>query len=464
MRLHRFAVALAAGFCASTAQANALLEVYQQALANDRTYTAAQFQRDALLQARPLARAALLPQVGLQGSYTMNDNERSFSTEEFGVPGGTVTQETEANTKAWSVQLNQALFDWAAISRYRQADDQLALAETGFRAAQQDLIFRVATAYFNVLAAEDTLRFSQAENQAVGRQLEQSKQRFEVGLSAITDVQEAQARYDLTTASLINAETALASARRVLVETTGSTSDARGAVPEDVPLAGPDPLVPATWVEAARKDNLNVLAARLNHEVAKKDIQIARAGHLPTLSLGASYTDNDATDTEIDGARSPSESKGHAIQLIARLPLFAGGATAANVKAATSTSGQRQAQLESAERTAERTAGDAYQAVLAGIARVKAFRQAVVSSKTALEASEVGLQVGARTSIDVLNAQQQLYAAERDYARARYDYLLSVLQLKQVAGRLNEADLAEIDRLLVAAAPPPPATTVTDAP
>ena len=464
MRLHRFAVALAAGFCASTAQANALLEVYQQALTNDKTYSAAEFQRDALLQAKPLARAALLPQVAAQGTYTLTDNERSFSAREFAseIPG-TVTQETEAKTKAWSLQLNQALFDWAAITRYRQSGDQLALAETGFRAAQQDLIVRVATAYFNVLAAEDTLRFSQAENQAVGRQLEQSKQRFEVGLSAITDVQEAQARFDLTTASLINAETALASARRLLVETTGSTDEARGAVPEDVPLAGPDPLTPATWVAAARADNLNVLAARLNHEIAKKDIQIARSGHLPTLSLGASYTDNDANDTKIDGVRSPSESQGSAIQLIARLPLFAGGATTANVKAATSTSSQRQAQLESAERTAERTAGDAYQAVLAGIARVKAFKQAAVSSQTALEASEVGLQVGARTSIDVLNAQQQLFAAQRDYARARYDYLLSVLQLKQVAGRLTEADLAEIDRLLVAAAPPP-AATVTDAP
>lgn len=449
MRLNRFAVALAAGFCATTAQANALLDVYQQALANDKTYAAAQFARDAALQARPLARAALLPQLGAQGTYTRNDNERSFSTEEFGVPGGTVTQETESNTKAWSVSLTQALFDWAAIQRYQQSGDQLALAETGFRAAQQDLILRVATAYFNVLAAADTLRFSQAENQAVGRQLEQSKQRFEVGLSAITDVQEAQARYDLTVASLITAETSLASARRVLAETTGGTDEATAAVPEDVPLAGPDPQTPATWIEAARKDNLNVLSARLQGEIAKKDVRIARSGHLPTLSLGASYTDNDASDTQIDGVDSPSESKGNAIQLIARLPLFAGGATQANVRAAASTSSQRQAQLESAVRTAERTTGDAYQGVLSGIARVKAFKQAVVSSKTALEASEVGLQVGARTSIDVLNAQQQLYAAERDYARARYDYLLSVLQLKQSAGRLGEADLAEIDRLLV---------------
>lgn len=449
MRLTRFAVALTAGFCATAAQANALLDVYAQAVANDKTFAAAQYARDAAVQAKPLAMASLLPQIGAQGTLTESESERSFSAREFGAGAGTVTQESESSTQAYSVSLTQSLFDWAAIQRLRQSTDQVALAETSFRAAQQDLIQRVATAYFNVLAAADTLRFSQAENAAVGRQLEQSKQRFEVGLSAITDVQEAQARYDLTVASLITAETALSSARRVLVEITGGTDSAAGTVPEDMPLAGPDPQTPATWIEAARQDNLGVLSARLQSEIAKRDIRVAQAGHLPTLSLSAGYNDNDASDTQIDGVDSPSESNGTQVQLIARLPLFAGGAVRANVKSASSTSSQRQAELESAVRTAERTAGDAYQGVLSGIARVKAFKQAVVSSKTALEASEVGLQVGARTSIDVLNAQQQLYAAERDYARARYDYLLSVLQLKQTAGRLGEADLAEIDRLLI---------------
>lgn len=457
MRLTRYAVALAAGCCATAAQANALLDVYQQALANDKTFQAAQFQRDAAVQAKPLAMANLLPQIGAQGSYTEEKSNSSYSLARFGsTTSGTVDQESDGNTTAYSVSLTQAIFDWSSIQKLRQSTDQVALAETSYRASQQDLILRVATAYFNVLAAADTLRFSQAENQAVGRQLEQSKQRFEVGLSAITDVQEAQARYDLTVASLITAETALSSARRVLAETTGGTDQASGAVPEDMPLAGPDPQTPATWIEAARKDNLSVLAARLQTEIAKKDIQIARAGHLPTLSLQAGYNNSsgDSTITTMAGGTtstsdSPQDSDGTSIGLVAKLPLFAGGAVRANVKAASSTSSQRQALLESATRTAERQTGDAYQGVLSGIARVKAYKQAVISSKTALEASEVGLQVGARTSIDVLNAQQQLYSAERDYARARYDYLLSVLQLKANAGRLAEADLAEIDRLLV---------------
>ncbi|WP_158608462.1 TolC family outer membrane protein [Stagnimonas aquatica] len=449
MRLTRYAVALAAGCCATAAQANALLDVYQQALANDKTFQAAQFQRDAALQAKPLAMANLLPQIGAQASYTQNNTSGTdASSSGSGSSSGNNT-DVETKTSAYGVSLTQSIFDWSAIQKLRQSTDQVALAETGYRASQQDLILRVATAYFNVLAAADTLRFSQAENQAVGRQLEQSKQRFEVGLSAITDVQEAQARYDLTVASLINAETALSSARRVLAETTGGTDNASGAVPEDMPLAGPDPQTPATWIEAARKDNLSVLAARLQAEIAKKDIQIAQAGHLPTLSLQGSYSNSDS-DVDYSGVGTfPRDSEGTSIGVVAKLPLFAGGAVRAGVKAASSTSSQRQAQLESATRTAERQTGDAYQGVLSGIARVKAYKQAVISSKTALEASEVGLQVGARTSIDVLNAQQQLYSAERDYARARYDYLLSVLQLKAYAGRLVEADLAEIDRLLV---------------
>lgn len=449
MRLNRYAVALAAGCCATAAQANALLDVYQQALANDKPFQAAQFQRDAALQAKPLAVANLLPQIGAQGSYTDSENSSTGSSSEVvGGPSTIYTIDSENKTTAYSVSLTQSIFDWSAIQKLRQSNDQVALAETSYRASQQDLILRVATAYFNVLAAADTLRFSQAENQAVGRQLEQSKQRFEVGLSAITDVQEAQARYDLTVASLITAETALSSARRVLAETTGGTDSAAAAVPEDMPLAGPDPQTPATWIDAARKDNLSVLAARLQSEIAKKDIGIARSGHLPTLSLQGGYSNSDG-DTTIANNTTPKESDGTSISVVAKLPLFAGGAVRASVKAASSTSSQRQALLESATRTAERQTGDAYQGVLSGVARVKAFKQAVISSKTALEASEVGLQVGARTSIDVLNAQQQLYSAERDYARARYDYLLSVLQLKAYAGRLAEADLAEIDRLLI---------------
>ena len=438
----------------ATAQANALLELYEQARGNDKTLLAAQYQRDAALEAKPQARAAFMPQINGRASYTRQESERSFSAAQFGgPPGATVSQENENKERDFSLSLSQALFNWEAIQNLRKADDQVALAETGYRAAQQDLILRVAAGYFNLLAASDTLRFAEAENKAVERQLEQFKQRFEVGLSAITDVQEAQARYDLTVALKINAETALTSARRVLTEITGNADPRVAAVPENFPMPGPDPLTPATWADAARRDNLNVLAARLQAELAGADVKLAYSRHMPTLSLEGGYSDSSGDFTSQTGgdpsSTSPQESKGSQLALIARVPIFAGGAIRSGVRAATATANQRQAQLESAARTAERQTGDAYQGVLAGVARVNAFKQAVLSSKTALEASEVGLSVGARTSIDVLNAQQQLYAAQRDYARARYDYLLSVLQLKLSAGRLGDADLAEIDRLLV---------------
>ena len=451
MRLNRIAaacsIALATSLAASPAQANALLDAYQKALSNDKTLQAAEFQRDALLEARPQARAAYLPQIGAQGSITQQDSNSTFSSAQFGAGNSSQTQSTKSTKNAYSVSLTQALFNWEAIQRLRQSTDQIALAETSYRAAQQTLILRVAQAYFNVLAAADNLQFSIAENTAVGRQLEQSKQRFDVGLSAITDVQEAQSRYDLTVAQQIDADTALASAKRVLTTITAS-DDALTGLREDLPLTGPDPDTPATWIEAARRDNLSVLAARLVADIAKTDIKAVRAKHLPTLSIEAGYSSSDASDTKINGNSAPSTNDGTSVALVARLPIFAGGAVQSGVRAASSTYAQRTAEFENATRTAERQTGDAYQGVLAGISRVKAYKQAVLSTKTALEASEVGLQVGARTSIDVLNAQREVSNAERTYSRARYDYLLAILSLKQSAGRLNEADLAEIDRVL----------------
>ena len=446
--LRRTAFALALG-TAGSAQAGALLDLYAQALSNDKTLQAAAYQRDATLEARPQALAALLPQLSGQGTYTVNENTQSYSTARFGSPmPETITQDTKTEDTSVSLSLTQAVFDWAAFTRLKQSDKQLALAETSYQAARQDLILRTAQAYFNVLTAAETLRAAEAQNNAISRQLEQSKQRFEVGLSAITDVQDAQARFDLAVAQQLQAESALFSARRALTQITGAAENKIIAVREDLPLAGPDPLTPATWADAARDANLAVLAAQLGKTIADDEVRIARARHLPTVSLQAGYSDTSG-DLTVDGNKSPTSSDGTQIQAILNVPIFAGGAIQSGVRSALATSGQRLAEYDNAVRTAERNAGDAYQGVLTGISSVKAFKAAVTSTRTALEASEVGLQVGTRTAIDVLNAQQQLYAAESNYAQARYDYLLSVLQLKLAAGRLKEADLAEIDRLLV---------------
>ena len=446
--LRRTAFALVLG-TASSAHAGALLDLYGQAQANDKTLQAAGFQRDALREARPQALAALLPQVNGQGTYTINENNTSYSTARFGSPTPmTVTQKTETEERGLSLSLSQAVFDWAAFTRLKQSDSQIALAETGYLAAQQDLILRTAQVYFNVLTASETLRAAQGQNAAIGRQLEQSKQRFEVGLSAITDVQDAQARFDLAVAQELQAESALSSARRALSQITGQVENKVVAVRDDLPLTGPNPPAPASWIDAAKQNNLAALAAQLTKTVADADVRIARSRHLPTLGIQAGYTDTDG-DTKTDGLKSPTKSDGSQIQAILNIPIYAGGAVQSGVRSAVATQGQRLAEYDNAVRTAERNAGDAYQGVLTGIATVNAFKAAVISNRTAVEASEVGLQVGTRTAVDVLNAQQLLFAAESNYAQSRYDYLYAVLQLKAAAGRLKETDLAEIDSLLI---------------
>ncbi len=436
--------------CAGSAHAGALLDLYAQAEANDETLRSATFQRDAALESRPQALAALLPQVNGVGSYALQDNSNSYSTARFGSPNPTtISQNSNTDDRVLSLSLSQAIFDWAAFTRLKQSDSQLALAETSYQAARQDLILRTAQAYFNVLTATETLRAADAQSAAISRQLEQSKQRFDVGLSAITDVQDAQARFDLATAQQLQADSVLSSSRRALTQITGAVENKVVAVRVDLPLTGPEPLTPALWSDAARLANLSVVAAQLRDSIAEADVTIARSRHLPTLGLSAGYSES-AGHYKISGNKSPTSSDGSQIQATLTVPIFAGGAVQSGVRVARASLGQRQAEYANAVRTAERSTGDAYQGVLTGIATVNAYKAAVVSTRTALEASEVGLQVGTRTGIDVLNAQQLLYAAESNYAQSRYNYLLSILQLKLAVGRLQATDLAEIDRLLVA--------------
>lgn len=422
------------------ASANELLKVYEQAVQSDASWRAAQFARDAAIEARPQARAALLPQLSGNAQTSIQRDE---------VKQGGTTRDSRNDPYSLSVNLSQPLFDWAAIQSLRQSDDQVALAETGYRSAAQDLLLRVSDAYFNVLAATDTLRSAEAENAAFQRQLDLAKARFEVGLSAITEVQEAQAGYDLTVATLIQAQQTLNTARSALTEITGTPASPLARLQDELPLPAPQPADIEAWVRDARENNLDVLAARLNQEVAETSIRIARAGHLPTVGLTASKSLSQSNGTSIGEIDADRRTDSERVALQLSLPIFSGLATQSRVRQALSINEQRQAEYEGAQRLTERTTRDAYLAVLSGAARVKALKQAVLSNTTALEAAETGLQVGTRTFVDVLNAQQQLYAAQRDYFRSRYDYLLATLRLKAAAGRLGQADLAEVDRLLV---------------
>jgi outer membrane protein len=440
------------------ASANELVRVYGLAQQNDTQLRAAGFARDAAREARPLARGPLLPQITGTGSvaedeFSLLDYDRAGS-DSMGVltPEQTCTAQggefdggdctIESSPYNLTVSATQTLLNWELWSRYSQADDQVAAAEVTYRSAQQQLALRVTEAYFNLLAAADSVRFADAEKRAVERQLELAKRRFEVGLSAVTDVQEAQARYDLTVAQMIEAEQALASAKVALSEITGTTDTRIVTLKEEIPLLGPNPDSVNDWLKTAAENNLDVASARIRSEIADKDVSINFAKHYPTLNL------NGTAQTAESSGFNQGEYADNRVTLQVNVPIFAGGATQAGVRQARYTHDQRLAELEGTRRSVERTTRNAYQGVIAGVSRVKALKQAVVSNTTALEASEVGLEVGTRTAVDVLNAQRELYRAQRDYSKSRYDYLLNILRLKSAAGQLTAKDLNEIDGLL----------------
>ena len=438
--LHSIVLTLAGGAVLAAAVSPALAQeslsgVYLRAIDYDATLAAAAFQRDAARYATPLARSALLPQLGANGNYSYSDSETELS--------GQPTQSRDGTNRNISVALEQSVFNLSAFRQFDQSKQQVALAEAQYALVSQTLIERAATGYFNVLAAQDFLRFARAENEALGRQLDQARERFEVGLAAITDVQEAQARFDLTQATIIDAERQLRVAELSLAEIAGDGFVALRPLQESIHLPAPSPADPDLWTQAALANNLTLLSAHHAVDIASSDVAVNRAGHLPTVSARADYTDG-RSETGVF----PVESTSSSIGLQFSVPLFSGLAVSTRVDQSRSVLLQRKAELLSLQRQVERDVRDAYQTVNSNAARVKALEQAVRSSRTALEASETGLEVGTRTAIDVLDAQQLLYAAERNAAEARYGYILSVLRLKAAAGQLQFSDLRELDQYL----------------
>ncbi len=463
MRLSIFAAAL--GLMPVVVSANELLEVYHQAARHDTQFAAAGFARDAALENRPQARAALLPFIA--GSYGVNrgrskGSSSQESSSDVDTDGDGVTDsevpfafnrdfDTDDTSHSLDVSLSQPVFNWQAFLRYSQSANAVALAQASFRSAEQQLLLRAASAYFDVLAASDNLRYAQSQKSSLERQLAQAKKRFEVGLSATTDVQESQARDDLSQADVIGAEQALAAAREALIEVTGQNPDRLVPLRDEIPLPGPQPENVEAWLTTAHDNNYDLAIARINAGLAAKDVDIARAGHYPSINLVAAYTDNDSKQEERKAAfgDADSDSRGGSVGLKVDLPIFSGGLISSQTRQAQSLAQQRAAELDGSGRSVVRQTRDAYLGVLSGASRVRALKQAVSSNQLALDASQTGLEVGIRTTVDVLNAQSLLSSAQRDYARTRYDYLLSVLKLKAAAGRLTEADLVEIDRLLV---------------
>jgi outer membrane protein len=446
-------------FCtlALPAVASDLLEVYELSLRNDPRVIADRAAYEAALEAKPLARALLLPQVTAGAEIAKNRDEILASNNQF-----TQTGVARYDSTAYRLSLNQPLFNWTAFAQLKQADASLFSAEVTLAASAQEQVIRVASRYFDVLAAEDNLRTSQTEKAAIASQLERARKRFEVGMSPILDVQETQARFDTGAVQEIESRRLLRSAREALRSLTGRFPDQLAGLREQVPLIAPEPQDAESWVQTAAQHNLQIQNAQALSDIAKAEIRKQTGGHYPTLNLVGTFDYFDRLDSPFGGREQESSVVG--LQLA--VPIFSGGGVQAGVRQAGHTHEQRLAELELARREVERQTRDAHEGVVVGISRVEALRQAVKSSQTALATIEAGYRVGARTVTDTLDAQGALYRAERDYARARYDYLLNTLRLKQATGQLSVEDLKKVNALLVGreTGKPQPAGVTTPAP
>jgi len=417
-------------------QAENLLEIYKTAVENDPAYLAAYSEYQAILESKNQRVAPLLPNLNLTGRY--NDISQDYST----------SGKYDYTETGYNLNLNQAVFRYDYWVALRQANLQVTQAEANFNNARQALIQRVTERYLEVLAAGDNLAFAKGEMEAIGEQLNQTKQRFEVGLSAITDVHEAQARYDQAVAQNIEAENLLANTKENLREVTGRYYEYLAILSEKSPLVAPNPQNIDAWLDVAKERSLALIAAEKTMQIAQEEISRNRAGHYPTLDLVASigYTETEGqtlvsnvTGREIDDTR-------FGVQL--NLPLYEGGRVSSLTREAAYRYQQAKDLYEQQRRATERETRSSYLNVLANISSVRAFAQALVSSKTALEATEAGYEVGTRTAVDVLNSRREVFRAERDYARSRYTYIQQTLRLKAAVGTLTEQDIIAINNWL----------------
>ena len=434
------------------AHSASLLEIYQQALQGDPQIHEAEARRLASLEAKPQARGVLMPQIQATGSWDdTNTSGSSFSI----IDQANRTFDQDATNTNWGVSLRQTVFRWDQIVNLRRADKTVAKAEAVREAAQQDLIVRVAQRYFDVLAAEDQLTSRQANSEAIARQLEQAKQRFDVGLIAITDVQESQAAYDQSVADEIGAKRTLATSREFMREITGQYVAELDAPGEDFPLLTPTPNNEDSWVDLSLAQNLNLVASRLDEQLARDEISFRRNGYYPSLDLvvstGESTSEGDVFVTDINGSGTnlfDDTNTRDQISLQLTVPLFAGGYNSSRVRESVYLHRASREQLQRVTRETERQARDAYLGVHSEMSRVKALDQAVASSQTALQATQAGYEVGTRTIVEVLNSQFSLYVAITNFYQSRYDYIMNALRLKQAAGTLQVQDLELIDKWL----------------
>ena len=424
------------------ASAADLLETYHAAQSQDAVFAAARAAQRAGLEKLPQGRSLLLPSVNLSANGTFNDSSNHYSGANAAFyPSGA----TRYNTHGYGVNLTQPLYRQQNRVAYTEAGLQVTQTDAQFRAVEQDLVVRVAQTYFDVLIAQDSVQLAGAQKTAITEQLEQAKRNFEVGTATITDTLEAQARYDLVSSQEIAAQSNLEIKKRALQQLTNAVPGNLRQLGQQFKLEALQPAEMEKWVEQAQQRNPQLAVAQIAAELAEKETARNRGEHQPTLDLVANYSENYASGG-ITGVSSDGHNTSIGVQF--NMPLYQGGAIQSRVREAEANRDRAKDELENMRRTITLQVHEAYLGVVNGIAQVKALQQALKSSESLLEASKLGQEVGVRTNLDVLNAQQQLYSTRRDLYQAEYSYLISQLRLKAAVGTLAEDDLAKVNQAL----------------
>ncbi len=421
----------------STTQAETLGEIYNQAVLNDHEFKAAQAAYEAGLENQTLGRANVLPSVAL--SAEMSKRQGDSTDNILGAES-----DSETNRNSYAITLTQPIFDMETWQLFEQGKYGAKIAEATFYAEKQNLIVRTAEAYFDVLLAAENLSTAKAEENALSHQLEQTQKRFEVGLTAITEVHEAQAAFDSAVANRLIFEGQLGIAFESLEVLTGQAYTRIAPLKKGFPVLPPSPADRQEWVNFSIENNFALAASKISAESAKAQAKQSKAKHYPKLTGTLSYGTETTEINSNDVAFGDDEFTGTSVRLNLSVPLFTGGATSAGRRKAAFEYVQAQESYYKAQRDTVQSARSTYLTVVTSAATVKARKQAITSNNSAVEATQAGYEVGTRDLVDVLNAQRGLYAAQRDYLDTLYTYVLNTLRLKQIAGLLTEKDIAEL--------------------
>lgn len=416
-----------------------LMDIYQQALENDTTFKNAYDTYMSSTEAIPQARSALYPQVTISSQAGRNFQD---------VKAGVLGANTYYGTNQWQVTASQAIFNYQAWAKVAQAKASVKASQATFNDAAQNLILRTAKAYFDVLFAKDTLDFAEAKKRANKRQLDQATQRFDVGLDAITSVYEAKAAYDQSVATVISARNNQVNQSENLRKLTNHVYEALAPLRDSkIPLVKPEPDDANQWIDTGLKQNYNLLAAKYNLEVSKENVKSISAGNWPVFAVqsNAAQTHNTVTGSSFFVPQKQTQAN---IAVAMNFPVFQGGLVQSQTRQAQYNFQAISEKLEQAFRDVEVNSRIAFNTITDGISKVKADRQTIISQQNSLESTEAQFEVGTRTMVDVVNAQQKLFEAQEQLARDQYDLINSILTLKYLAGTLNVNDLELVNSWL----------------